>query len=441
MVKEFMTELDILGENSAAKERLEKLFGAGRDKRLSAKISALESFDDLLNRDKKREDDGFKPKIKFRRILVGPNKIIVVPYVEEEQFVHGEFEPTNIAQLSQLSDEKEKDIGETIGHGDGEIGDIIREEPLRDSGGDGDGDGDGQDPGKNAGQESGDHGFEEEAYEAGKKRMEQLQLPNTKEKRKKIPTDEYVYDLIDRHKGSGQLLDKKETLKRIVRTNIFLGRINEDNLDPSKMIVGPQDKVFRVLSRERVWKSQAVVFFLRDYSGSMYGEPTRALISQHLDIYGWLLVQYERMVVPRFVVHDTEAKEVSARQYFKLSSGGGTSIISGYKKINEIVEGESLDKDYNVYVFQGTDGDDWVKGSGQTLAELKKILGYVNRMGVTVFKHPYHIANGRKTTFEEYIEEGGILQERDVFRMHVMSSEEVTEEMNIEAIKALVDQD
>ena len=147
------------------------------------------------------------------------------------------------------------------------------------------------------------------------------------------------------------------------------------------------------------------------------------------------------MVVPRFIVHDAEAREVVARQYFQLDSGGGTSIISGYKKINEIVESESLDKDFNIYVFQGTDGDDWERDGRRTLPELEKILEYANRMGVTVFKHPYYIAQNRKTTFEEYIEKGGILQKRDVFRMHVMPSENVTEEMNIEAIRNLVAQD
>ena len=443
MAKELMTELDILGEKLAAKERLEGLCGFGRDKILRGKILAMESLEDLLKRDKEREKDGFKPKIRFRRILAGPNKVIVVPYIEEEQFVHGEFEPKKLVNLTNASDEKEKDIGETVGSGEGEVGDIIGETPLRGSGDDGDGDGDedGHDPDSGAGQDPGDHGLEEEAYEAGKKRTEQLQLPNIKEKRKKVPTDEYVYDLTDRHKGSGQFLDKKETLKRVIRTNLILGRIDKYNLDPSKMIVSSQDKVYRVLSRERVWKSQAVVFFLRDYSGSMWGDPTKALISQHMDIYGWLLVQYERMVVPRFIVHDTEAREVVARQYFQLDSGGGTSIISGYKKINEIVESESLDKDFNIYVFQGTDGDDWERDGRRTLPELEKILEYANRMGVTVFKHPYYIAQNRKTTFEEYIEKGGILQKRDVFRMHVMPSENVTEEMNIEAIRNLVAQD
>ena len=53
-----------------------------------------------------------------------------------------------------------------------------------------------------------------------------------------------------------------------------------------------------------------MVFVLRDYSGSMNGKPTELVVSQHVMIYSWLLYQYERQVETRFILHDTEAKEV-----------------------------------------------------------------------------------------------------------------------------------
>lgn len=439
-ISQKMTELDVLGMHQAAKEMIEKRYNALREKELSGKITALESLDELKQKDKEREKDGFLPKIKFRRVLAGPGKVIVVPYVEEEELVHAEFEPKKLIQLAQSSDEDEgkEDLDETTGHGEGDIGDVIGETPLP-LGGGGDGDGDGESDEPQAGDESGEH-LEEEAYAAGKELVERLQLPNFREKRKKVQSDKYTYDLTDRHKGSGQLLDKKETLKRIVKTNLVLGLIDKENPDPTKMIVGPEDMVYRVLSREKIWESQAAVLFLRDYSGSMWGEPTKALVSQHLMIYSVILKHYEKKVIVRFFVHDTEAREVTARQYFGLISGGGTIIASGYKKINEIVEGEALIRDYNVYVFQGTDGGDFDDGK-LALPEIRKILGYANRMGVTLFKHPYYQERGAKTSFEQYIEKGGILGKRDVFRMHIMSSYNITEEQNIEALKALIAQD
>lgn len=387
-------------------------------------MASLESFEELLGRDEQREKDGFSKKIKIGKILAGPGKVIAVPYVEEEKLIHGEFEP-KIDEEGNIVEEEEEEIA---GHGEGKVGDVIAERSPE---------GEGDDP--QAGNEPGEHGIEAEAYKIGKELSEKFQLPNLKDKGKKIPTDEYIYDLTDRHRGSGQLLDKKETLKSVVKTNIALGLFDKDNIDLSKLIVGPHDKVYRVLSREKIWKSQAVVFFLRDYSGSMSGEPTKVILTQHLMIYSWLLVQYEKLVIPRFIVHDTDAEEVSVEDYFKKSASGGTFIPSGYKKITEIVEGEALYRDYNIYVFQGTDGDDFDDGT-EAIPEIQKILGYVNRMGVCVLKSPYY-GDDRESRFEQYVEEGDILDEKELFRMHIMSSAGVTEENNVEAIKALIAQD
>ena len=448
MEDQHITPLDILGMKEALKELIEKNLGMNRVQISGGKIARLESLEDLIKRDLAREKDGFPKKIRFRKVLISPGRVINVPFVEEEQLVHGDFEPKNIENkiiqaLSPLlyDDGGPDDIDEIIGHGEGEVGDVIGEMPIggSGSGGEGEGEGGGGTPGPGPGGDgSEDHGFEEEAYETGKKLTEKLKLPNLKDKVKKVPTNEYTYDLTDRHKGSGQVLDKKETLKRIIKTNLVLGRVTKEDLDPTKMLIGPEDRIFRVLSQEKVWKAQAVVFFLRDFSGSMWGEPTKALASLHLMIYAWLLVQFEKRVIPRFIVHDTRAREVTAKEYFTLSSGGGTLIASGYNKINEIVEGEGLEEKYNIYVFQGTDGDDGDDGR-RAIPEIQKILRYANRIGVCLFKHPYYGAT--KTPFEDYIEKSRIAENKKLFRMHTLPPNNITEEKNIETLKALVAQD
>lgn len=430
MEKEMITPLDRVGMESAFAKRFREVNGIYVPvNNFSGKpIVSIQSFEDLLKRDEKREEDGFPRKIKIRRIIAGKGKIIVVPYVEEAKLIHGEFEPKSGRDGDKSED---GELGQAVGAGEGDVGDVIGQVPLH-----GEGEGEGEDP--KPGQDEGEHGIEAEAYKVGKELSEKFKLPNLKDKGKKVPTDEYTYDLTDRHVGSGQLLDKKATLKSIIKTNIALGRLDKDNIDTTKFVIGPKDKVYRVLSREKVWKSQAIAIFLRDYSGSMVGEPTKAVVTQHLIIYAWLMVQYEKMVIPRFFVHDTEAKEVTAEDYFRLNASGGTFIASGYKEITKTVEGEALARDYNIYVFQGTDGDDGDDGR-EAIPEIEKILGYVNRMGVSVLKLPYY--GDRESTFEHYMKESGIPDGRkDVFRMHVMSSEGVTEEQNIEAIKELIAQ-
>lgn len=99
-----------------------------------------------------------------------------------------------------------------------------------------------------------------------------------------------------------------------------------------------------------------------------------------------------------------------------------------------------MENNYNIYVFQGSDGDDGDQNGQYAIPELKKILRYASRMGVTLFKHPYY--KDQKTIFEEYVEKGGILERKDVFRMHIMPRYyDVTEEMNIEALRILIAQD
>lgn len=428
-----ITKSDFLGMKFAIQARRQEQVGLLRgQQRTCSPLTCLESFDDLLQRDEQREKDGFSKKIKFRRMPAGPGKIISIPYVEEEKLIHGEFEPEYKSDDEDL--DEEGDIDEMPGHGEGEEGEVIGEMPIT-------GKGEGEGDERQAGEDPGDHGIEEKAYQKGKELSEKYELPNLKDKGKKVPTDEYTYDLTDRHRGSGQFLDRRETLRSVVKTNAVLGRIDKNCIDISKMVVGPNDRVYRVLSKEKVWKSRAIVFFARDYSGSMWGEPTRIIVEQHMMIYAWLTHQYESLVIPRFFVHDTKAKEVSAREYFGLSTGGGTFIPSVYQEITKTVEGEALARDYNIFVFQGTDGDDWDDGSGRTaIPEIEKILEYVNRMGVCVLKHPYY--GDRKSIYEQYLEKSDLLRRRDVFRVCLMSLvDDVTEDENIEAIKVLIAQD
>ena len=53
------------------------------------------TLDELLERDRRREEDGFKRKIRIGRIVKpgsgGKDKIIIVPTTVEEKFVHDEI--------------------------------------------------------------------------------------------------------------------------------------------------------------------------------------------------------------------------------------------------------------------------------------------------------------------------------------------------------------
>ena len=385
-------------------------------------VHGLSSIDELLERDSRREKDGFPRKIRIGRLVKpskgGKDKIILVPTTVEEKLIH---------DTRVKSSEKEDSSG---GSGDGEEGEIIGEEPVHGTDGSGVG---------GAGQgEGGEHEIESSAYDLGRILTEKFELPNLQDKGKKRSLTRYTYDLTDRHKGAGQVLDKKATLRKIIETNINLHNIPDvEDIDPTELLVSPSDKVYRILSKEKDYDSQAMVFFLRDYSGSMSGKPTEVVVTQHVLIYSWLLYQYEKRVETRFILHDSEAKEVTDfSTYYNSTVAGGTRVASAYRLVNEIVEGENLERDYNIYVFHGTDGDDWDADGKQTIPEIIKMLGFSNRVGITIAES--HGGQQYKTAVERYIKKSRLLEDNPKkIRLDSVVGD-VSEERLIVGIKNLI---
>jgi len=361
----------------------------------STYIHNLSSVDELLERDRLREKDGFPQKIKIGRLIKpsrgGKGKVILVPTTTEEKFIH------------DVRPSEPKEEHATGGSGEGEEGEVIGEVPIHETNGSGTG---GAGPG-----DGGEHEIESNAYDLGRILTEKFELPNLKDKGKKRSLSRYTYDLTDRNKGIGQILDKKATLKKIIETNINLNAISDMTaIDPTALLVSPGDHVYRILSREKDYESQAMIFFIRDYSGSMTGKPTEMVVSQHVMIYSWLMYQYERQVETRFILHDTEAKEVDDfYTYYNSSVAVVTRVESAYRMVNGIVQSEQLQRDYNIYVFHGTDGDDWDNRGDQTIPELKKMLAYSNRVGITVAQSYGRLPG--KTTLERYIVDSKLLEE------------------------------
>jgi hypothetical protein len=382
----------------------------------------LKSLDELLEQDRKRETDGFPRKIRVGRLVRpgkgGKERIVVVPTTVEEKLIH---------DRAIQSKEDEDAAG---GAGEGEEGEVIGEQPVHRSDGSGEGPGEG---------EGGAHEVESSAYDLGRILTEQFELPNLKDKGKKRSLTRYTYDMTDRNKGYGQILDKKATLKNIVETNIHLGNLPDpDNIDPTRFLISPSDRIYRILSREKDFESQAMVFFLRDYSGSMTGKPTDVVVSQHVLIYSWILYQYARQVETRFILHDTDATEVEDfYTYYNSKVAGGTRVASAYQKVNEIVEKENLVSDYNIYIFHGTDGDDWDTEGKEAVPELKKMIHYASRIGITIAQRTVGYQRGTSEV-QEYLEKSGLLMDYpDLIRMDIVS-DDANETRLIDSIRNLI---
>jgi uncharacterized sporulation protein YeaH/YhbH (DUF444 family) len=390
-------------------------------------LVAAQSLDHLLQRDLQREKDGFPRKIRVGKLIKpgrdGDDKVVVIPTTVEEKLIH-----------DRIPEDEESEGGDGQGQGEGgagegEEGEVIGEQPVREQPGGGSGSGQGQ---------GGTHELESTVYDLGRILTEQFALPNLRDKGKKRSLTRFAYDLTDQNRGFGQLLDKKATLRRVLQTNIALGRLQAGGqVDVGNLMVSPRDRVYRILSKELDYESQAVVFFVRDYSGSMAGKPTELVVNQHVLIYAWLSYQYQNQVETRFILHDTDAREVEHFQaYYQMQVAGGTQVASAYRLVNQIVAEEELTRDYSIYVFHGTDGDDWDTYGEESLPELEKMLTYASRVGITIAENG--LEGGRRTEVEKYIERSGMLEsKKDLLRMDVMSKES-TEARIIEGIKRLI---
>ncbi|GIX21887.1 MAG: UPF0229 protein [Gammaproteobacteria bacterium] len=117
--------------------------------------------------------------------------------------------------------------------------------------------------------------------------------------------------------------------------------------------------------------TQAVMFCVMDVSGSMTQEKKDIAKRFFILLYLFLTRNYEHIDVV-FVRHHTTAKEVDEETFFYSRESGGTVVSSALELVREIAEKRYPLHEWNLYVAQATDGDNWdddCARCGQLLAE------------------------------------------------------------------------
>jgi hypothetical protein len=116
----------------------------------------------------------------------------------------------------------------------------------------------------------------------------------------------------------------------------------------------------RYTNRIRVPKpmSQAVMFCIMDVSGSMDQAKKDTAKRFFILLYLFLTRVYDKIEVV-FIRHHTTASEVDENEFFNSRESGGTVVSSALNLLTKILQERYADGDWNSYVAQASDGDNW----------------------------------------------------------------------------------
>ena len=104
--------------------------------------------------------------------------------------------------------------------------------------------------------------------------------------------------------------------------------------------------------------TQAVMFCLLDVSGSMDEQKKEIAKRFFILLYLFLTRAYEKIDVV-FIRHHTAALEVDENEFFHSRESGGTIVSSALHLLTKIIKERYPSGDWNAYVAQASDGDNW----------------------------------------------------------------------------------
>jgi uncharacterized sporulation protein YeaH/YhbH (DUF444 family) len=104
--------------------------------------------------------------------------------------------------------------------------------------------------------------------------------------------------------------------------------------------------------------TQAVMFCIMDVSGSMDEQRKDTAKRFFILLYLFLKRVYDKIEVV-FIRHHTAAAEVDEEEFFHSRESGGTVVSSALNLLAKVIEERFSSGEWNSYVAQASDGDNW----------------------------------------------------------------------------------
>ncbi len=239
-----------------------------------------------------------------------------------------------------------------------------------------------------AGEQAGQHILEVELTleELAQILGEELALPRVEPKGKANIIEEKDRYTGIRQTGPESLRHFKRTYKKALKRQIA-----SSSYDPVDPVVIPyrEDKLYRSWNATPLPRSNAVIFYLMDVSGSMTDDQKEIVRIEAFWIDTWLKSQYDG-VTTRYIIHDAVAREVDQHTFYHTRESGGTRISSAYSLANKIIDADHPIADWNVYVLHFSDGDNWGEDNRHCVSILgEHLLPKCNLFGYGQVESPY----------------------------------------------------
>src|SRR5499433_833618 len=204
--------------------------------------------------------------------------------------------------------------------------------------------------------------------------FEDLQLPFLEEKSKQAVQSKTTKFTEIRRTGVLSNLDKRRTI---------LENIRRQARDKGQAKLGPikkEDLRFKTWEEEIKYESNAVVIAMMDVSGSM-GEFKKYIArSFFFWMVRFLRTKYDQVKIV-FISHHTEAKEVTEEQFFTQGESGGHVVSSAYKLALDIIADRFPPRDWNLYPFHFSDGDNYYSDNEDAVKLADKMIEICNLFG------------------------------------------------------------
>lgn len=264
-----------------------------------------------------------------------------------------------------------------------------------------------------------------------KELKDDLQLPNLKPKPNQTLKEERIkYNDISLV-GPESLRHNRRTFQQAMKRCCASGESAELVYRPGFVDPIPAVSIINSDKRYRQYKviqeqsSNAVIFFARDWSGSM--DKTKCEIVS--DMAWWIelfISQYYKRVERVYVGHDTIAEECDQKKFYNYRYGGGTNCSSAFQFISKQFENRFPPNQWNVYVLYFTDGDNWNDDNENVVKILKKDFGpsVANLVGITqVLSWRYE--NSVKHRIDQELKKGGL--DKEIIRTTFIGQEKTND--------------